>query len=240
MWDYIRRQGRLAVDANRAAHLISLRAKDPRRLEAREFKTAASVLGVPAAHLAAFYYVESSGEGFGSDGRLKLLYEPHIVHRATKGALTGKKFDWIWNGREIKIDLSYRNWVPLSGHIQRNPEIWHPYKENHAGQWGLMAMAYEHHDAAIEGGSYGGFQVLGQNARWLGYESPIDMIETMYEGEGTHLEAAIRFLRQRKLIPALKAGNWTELAAGYNGPGQAQTFAAKLQRESGRMGSALA
>lgn len=238
MWDFIKRRQETANDSERVAHLLSMRAKDPRTLTQQDIKNAASAMGVSPVNLGAFYYVESSGAGFASDGRLKILYEPHVVSRATRRKHDGRKFDWVWNGNPTQIELSYARWRPLDIRTRSDPSIWHPYKESHAGQWEMLATMYEIDERALEGVSWGGFQVLGENARSLGYGSPLEMILEMYQSEGAHLEAAVRFLKLNSLIPALRSGDWLTLARGYNGSGNATNFAAKLQREAERLGRA--
>lgn len=235
MWDFIKRKQELAGNSERVAYLRSLQAKDNRSLTQQDMVNAAAVLNVKPTHLAAFYYVESSGKGFAADGRLKILYEPHAVSRATRGAFDKRLFDWTWNGKAMQIPLSYRRWVPLDIETRSNPNIWHPYKENHAGQWEMLCTMYELDERALEGVSWGGFQIMGFNARSLGYASPLAMVLEMYQGEAAHLEAALRFLKMRNLIGALRDGKWKALAEGYNGSGNVYAFAGKLQRQVERL-----
>ena len=232
MWGFIRRQRELLSEQERVTRLLTMRRKDPRGLNEQDFVQAGAALGCHPAKVKAFYAVESSNEGFDSQGRLKILYEPHQVHRATSGILTGRKFDWRWNQKDMQIPLSYRSWKPLTNAIRHDPEQWHPYKEDENGQWQMLASAYQFHPGALAGASYGGFQILGRNAISLGYASPLHMIEELYESEGAHLEAAIRFLRRNRAIPALKAGDWATLTRIYRGSGAsgAKQHAARLAR----------
>lgn len=242
MWAFITRQRKIASDDERVLRLLQMRVRDPKNLTATDFALAAKPLDCPPKHLAAFYYVESSGKGSGPDGRLKILFEPHIVSEVTKRALDKTDFDWQWGGQPIKVRLSYPKWQPFTESIRRGSQ-WHPYKESHQGQWEMLASVYRLHPEALAGASYGGFQILGRNARSLGYgdgergsheAACLHMIDDMCDGEKAHLEAALRFLKVNGLVEALRRGDWETLARGYNGSGQVQVFAAKLEREANR------
>jgi hypothetical protein len=205
-----------------------MRRKSVKGLTLQDFREAARALGCRPEQLKAFYIVESSGEGFDASGRLKILYEPHVVHRNTKGTLTGRLFDWQWNGEKIQIPLSYRRWRRLTRDIRIDPNEWHPYKESEQGQWEMLATAYQYAEGALAGASYGGFQILGENATSLGYRDTFHMIEELYEGEEAHLEAAIRYLKRNNLLTALARSDWEAIAKGYNGGDNYVQYAEKM------------
>lgn len=220
-------------DMKRVADLMSLKAVNRNGLTRQQFIDAGKSIKAPPHHLKAFYKVESRERGFNSAGRLTILYEPHWVHRRTKGFMTGKKFDWEYKGTPLKIPLSYRRWHNRNRgrYPVTKPIKWHPYMENQLGQWEMLAMAYEVHPNAIEGASYGAFQVLGRWWRELGFGSCIEMLAYMYQGEICHLDVAIRYLRMCGAdgIPALRRGDWHTLERLYNGGGQGGAFARKLE-----------
>lgn len=232
MLEFLRRRRELASDYARVADLLSLKRLSSIGLERQHFLDAGAALNVPAHHLKAFHRVESSSDGFTAQGRLKILYEPHIVHRRTHGRLTGRKFDWQYNGEKIQIPLSYRRWRPHSRPVITKPVKWHPYFEDQVGQWEMLALAYEQEEGALEGVSLGAFQVLGRWYRELGFGSAFDLVAYLYQGEINHLDVAVRYLRMSspRAIPALQKGDWETVALLYNGSGNVRTFAGKMER----------
>lgn len=229
MWGYINRRRKLQRDQARVAALISMRAKDRRGLAQQDFVNAGAALNVHPANLHAFYTVESSNSGFDENGRLKILYEPHVVSRNTGRRLDGMKFPWVWKDEPIEVNLSYGRWI----HPRNVPKhVWHPYKEGATGQWEMLATTYELEADAICGASYGGFQILGENAKSLGYRDAIDMIETLYENEAAHLEAAVRFLRRKNVLGSLRAGDFHAVERAWNGKHAGGRFAAKFERQA--------
>ncbi|MEL6754933.1 MAG: N-acetylmuramidase domain-containing protein [Pseudomonadota bacterium] len=232
MWGIIKRRKELLRDQERVRELIVMRAKDRRGLTEQDFVNAGSLLNVRPELLHAFYATESSNSGFDSNGRLKILYEPHVVSRNTGRRLDGRKFPWKWRGNDIEVQLSYRKWKPLS---KAKRYEWHPYKEDETGRWEMLATTYELEEGALAGASYGGFQILGENAVSLGYSDTLDMIEHMYEGEAAHLEAAIRFLRRNNGIQALRDGDSRTIERIWNGKYAGGRFAAKFDNHAEKL-----
>lgn len=213
-------------DQRRVAELASFRAADQRALEKRDFINAANRIDCAPWNLKAFHQVESRGAGFDSKGRLKMLYEPHVVHKRTNGTLSNQRVSVLWKNSEIMVPLSYPKW-------RRNPRgmrEFHPYDLDFDSRWQLLAAAYRRHPAAIEGASYGAFQIMGYWSERLGYGSTLNLIRDLYEGEKNHLAAAIRFLRMAEAFDDLRRGNWEALARKYNGNGAVPIYAPKLKR----------
>ena len=76
---------------------------------------------------------------------------------------------------------------------------------------------------AIESASWGLFQIMGFHWQTLGYESAADFERLMCESEGRQLEAFVRFVIVNPAIHmALRKGDWTAFAKGYNGPAYAK------------------
>lgn len=226
MWDFINRRRELVADHERAVRLLNMRAASIQPLSRQDFVQASRALNVNPAHLRAFHSVESSQQGFAPNGRLIILYEPHRVHIETGGRLTGRKFDWQWQGKPILIPLSYRGWKRLP---RKHPDAWHPYREDQSGRWEMLFTAYLYEPNALRGVTWGAFQVLGKWAEDLGFNDALHMIEHLYQGEETHLEIAIRYLKMVDGISALRRGEWQRLARLYNGRGNVHEYAPKLQ-----------
>ena len=53
--------------------------------------------------------------------------------------------------------------------------------------------------------SWGAFQVLGEHAEGLDYESPYAMALALAESEGVHLDCFRRFVESRKLVDEFRA-----------------------------------
>lgn len=210
-----------AANAQRVAELISLRGEDTRRLGQQEFRNAGKRYGIEAAALHAFTDVESSTGGFMSDGRLVPLYEPHIF-----SAETGGRFDRY---EDVDINcagvlVSYRKWVPPHGKLPPGCEF-HPYNLDYLGRWGLIAFAAElDFEAALKATSWGAFQLLGRNHAELGYPTAWHFVCSLYDGERSHLDAAISYLISRDVLDAMRKGRWREVITAWNGPGQVDRY----------------
>lgn len=212
----------------RAVELVMMRAEDHRLLEKRDFIQAAHLAKVPPANLKAFHSVESRGRPFDAQGRLEMNYEPHKVHKYTKGTLAGVKVPAYWNGREVEVPLSYPSW-------RRNPKglaEFHHYDLDPESRWQMLVEAYRRHPGALRGISIGSFQVMTFHAEKLGYRSPLDMVREHYKGEKYHLAGAMRYLRMVEAFEDLRRGRWAVLARKFNGTGQVAYYADKLSDAS--------
>lgn len=208
------------ANARRVAELITLRAGDPRRLTEQDYKNAGKRYGIEAAALHAFADVESATGGFAQDGRLMVLFEPHIFSRET-----GKKFDGCQIGG---CAVSYPKWIPAGKGKPLPPACeFHPYSLDQIGRWGLIAFAAEmDFDAALRAVSWGAFQIMGFNHKVLGYPTPWHMACALYDGEHAHLDAAIRFLVSRDVLADMRAGRWRPVIRAWNGDGQVDHYLA--------------
>jgi hypothetical protein len=175
---------------------------------------AARDLGVEYAALAAVAQVESSGVGFLPSGRLKVLFEGHI----------------FWQRLEM------RRYDPLAVHAQYPTLCFRQWTRQHylggEREWDRVEAARKIHEtSALESTSWGLFQLMGFNASAAGYGSVLEMVGLFADrGEAEHLGAICRWMRQNGLARRLAAKDWLGFARGYNGPGQAATYAARLER----------
>jgi hypothetical protein len=58
---------------------------------------------------------------------------------------------------------------------------------------------------------------MGFNWKALGYESLQEFVNRMYESEGQHLDAFVRYVKVNDLGRFLRTKNWAAFAKGYNG-----------------------
>lgn len=162
-------------------------------LTTEALKEAGDIVGIPENALWAVLHVESSGAGFQSDRRPKILFERHKFHRATGGS-----FD------------------------ATHPGISNPspggYGAGGAHQYDRLAEALKlDRRAALESASWGLGQVLGSNFAVAGYDDVEDMVARMVQSERQQLLAMFNFIDGNNLGKALRKGDWLSFALGYNG-----------------------
>jgi hypothetical protein len=146
--------------------------------------------------------VESSGGGFLSDGRVKILFEGHKFYKYTNGAYA-----------QSHPTICYKNWTKAFYAKGPNADV------RGAGELARLdeAIALDR-TAALMSASYGKFQVMGFNFQTCGFANVEDFYAAMQVSEGEHLKAFCNFIVGNSLDGALRAHSWAKLAAGYNGP----------------------
>ncbi len=155
---------------------------------------AVDILGSGAAELWAVIRVETSGAGFLPDRRPKILFERHVF-----SAKSGHRFD--------ATDPDISNPIPGG------------YGAGGAAQYDRLARALAlDRRAALLSASWGIGQVMGYNAEIVGYPGVEDMVEDMRATEDAQIKAMARFITANRLDGALRAHDWPQFAAGYNGP----------------------
>jgi hypothetical protein len=144
--------------------------------------------------------VESRGSGFDRQGRVAILFEPHIFWRELG---PGKKRD-----EAVRQGLAYKDWKPGSYPADSYPR--------------LIAARNIDPRAAYRSASYGLGQIMGFNHLTAGYETPQAMIVAFADDEEHHLKAMIRFIQKAGLADELRRLDWAGFARGYNGAGFAK------------------
>ncbi len=164
-----------------------------KRLDDIDLPRLGATIGVGEDEIHAFMDVEAAGSGFDSQGRPKMLFEPHVFYRN----LQGEKRE-----RAVKAGLAYPSW-------KRNyPADSYPR---------LLAAIEIDETAALKASSWGLGQILGENHKLVGYGTPQAMVRAFVDDEEAHLEAIIAFLKGKGLDKHLRAHNWAKVAEGYNG-----------------------
>ncbi len=163
--------------------------------------------------------VEAPRGAFDATGKPTHLYERHVANRNTE---------------------------PPGRFARSNPDLFNPagYGRggygSYSGQFDKLAAAcaLDPH-AAIEGCSWGAFQVLGENAVALGYASPLDFALELVKGEAQHLESFARYVEVNGLVDELRrvvpgdANSAIPFVSKYNGDGfRTFDYHNKLARES--------
>lgn len=162
-------------------------------LDKAAFDAATARLGCDAPTLWALLHVETSGCGYQSDRRPKILFERHIFHR-----LTGGRYD------------------------AQTPDISQPtpggYGAPGAHQYDrLVAALALDETAALSSASWGLGQIMGENHASAGYPTVQAMVSDFVASEGAQLAGVAAFIVASNLAGAVAAGNWAHYAQHYNG-----------------------
>jgi hypothetical protein len=187
--------------------LALLTNKQAPALTEEDYQRAAAELGhgVTVKHMRASKKVEAPRGAFDDDGRPSILYERHVFSRNTSP-----------KGR---FNAAHPGLSALKGY---GPGGYGAF----GAQYGKLALAYAlDPEAAFEACSWGAFQVLGENATALGYESARAMAVELAKSEGAHLDSYVRFIKVNGLAQELgqcRAGDpdsCIPFVSGYNGSG---------------------
>ncbi|TVQ54140.1 MAG: DUF3380 domain-containing protein [Rhodobacteraceae bacterium] len=183
-----------------------------------EIRAVAAARGIEAASLLAVVEIESGGRAlYEIDGRLMpaILYEFHVFHRRLRPEA---------RATAMGAGLAAPRWGQL------------PYPRTMRERYALLARAQRiDREAAFAACSWGVGQVLGENARWLGFESAEALAEEAMSGVAGQVRLMLRFIERRGLEDALARRDWTAFALGYNGPLQARhNYAGRLAQARAR------
>jgi len=169
------------------------------RLNDVDIARTALLIGAGEDEIRAVIEVETSGGGFDSQGRPKMLFEPHVFWRELG---QGPK-----RTTAEAQGLAYPKWGTK------------PYP---ADSYSRLATAIKiDANAALRSASWGLGQILGSNHRAAGYASAGDMVEAFCDSEKAGLEAMVRFIESEALDDDLRRHDWSGFARGYNGAGYA-------------------
>jgi len=167
----------------------------------QQFAASAQSLRVEVAAIKAVAEVESSGEGFLSNGKPKILFEPHIFWKQLRAkGINPTLF------MEENADILYPTWK--------------------AGAYGPVSKQHErleraskiNRDAALMSASWGKFQIMGFNWKLCGSASLQEFVNNMYESEDKHLHLFTIYIKSTFLDDELRNHDWAGFARGYNGP----------------------
>lgn len=168
-----------------------------KRIEDVDLPRVGHEIGVGEDEVHAVMDVEAAGSGFDSQGRVKMLFEPHVFDRLLRDE--PEKLS-----RARALGVAYPRWgtKPYPGDSYPRLEV---------------AMRIDE-TAALKASSWGLGQILGDNYKAAGYPSPQAMVKDFTLDEDNHLEAMIRFIKSKRLDRFLRAHAWAAFANGYNGP----------------------
>ncbi len=171
-------------------------------LTEKDFQEAAHLLNCDVAAIKAVAEVESSGNGFLSDGRVKILFEGHQFHKFTQGVHA-----------EAYPSICYKKWTKKYYTKGPNADV------RGAGELARLEQAISlDRPAALKSASYGKFQIMGFNYSSCDFDNIEDFYAAMQKSEGAQLKAFCAFLRETNLDGHLRKHRWASFARGYNGP----------------------
>lgn len=173
-----------------------------KRLDEMDIPQIGKLIGVGEDEIRAVLEVESRGRGFDSQGRVIMLFEPHIFHRQ----LTAHYPQEL--ERAVEEGLAYRKWGE-----RRYPRDSYPT---------LMKAIQIDQELALRSASWGLPQIMGFNHTMAGYKSAKDMVEDFKRDEELHVRAMIKFIISAGLDDEIRRKDWVGFARGYNGPGFAK------------------
>lgn len=164
------------------------------------FSKAVDALGARPSSLWAVITVETSGFGFLPDRRPKIRYERHVFHKRTGGKYT-----------------------------LRFPDISSPVMGGNTASVANEYVRLQHameldRRAALESTSWGLGQIMGFNARAIGYADAEAMVSDFVQAEDAQLAGMQQFmLANKELARALQDKKWDRFAFFYNGAGTVGT-----------------
>lgn len=190
-------------------------------LSSSDIRNAAEQIGVEPCAVKAVVDVESGGDGFLPDGRVKILFEGHV----------------FWK------ELQKRG---INPELLKMPNIVYPkwdksqYKGGAQEHERLNAAALVNKEAALCSASWGLFQIMGFNHRLCGFSSVQDFVDAQKESEANQLNSFCQFMKNEGLVLFLKGLDFAGFARRYNGPGYAKNqYDVKMRKAYERCKSTL-
>lgn len=174
----------------------------PARLVEADFEDAAKLLKCNVAGIKAVADVESSGDGFLEDGRVRVLFEGHKFFKYTGGRF-----------QHSHPTLCFPKWT--RAHYAKGPN------REARGQGELarleQAMTLDR-QAALMSASYGKFQIMGFNFAHCAFPNVDAFYSAMQKDEREHLLAFCNYIIDTSLDDELRDHRWADFARRYNGP----------------------
>lgn len=186
------------------------------------------IVAIDSACSVAVLTVESSGSGFGTDGRMIIRFESHIFWRQW-----GRNHQDTFNAH-FRYDAS-RGWRGHKFRAKANGR-WSDFHGKQSEEWRVFEFARRLNEAAaLCSISMGAPQIMGFNFAAIGYESARDMYDNFQADMRYQIVGLFDFLRgagtTSPMVQALQRKNFIDFAGRYNGPGQAAKYGAWIERD---------
>jgi hypothetical protein len=174
-------------------------------MSAGAFEKAARRIGCDAAVIRAVWEVESAGKDFLPDRTVIRRFEPHAFPK--------------------------EHWSQIGYSVRSGEQPWRAsLRIPQAARERMFLQAYRiNPEAALRAASWGGSQIMGFNHKKAGSPSAIAMVTAMAESADAQMAATIALLDAWGLTTALRAHDWLAIARAWNGTGQPEVYAARME-----------
>lgn len=181
-------------------------------------------LGIDSAAAIAVLAAESGGRGVGPDGRMIVRFENHIFWQQWGKANEDAYNDHfrvngpqVWQGHEFRADPS-DGWLSVHTGAQSR-------------EWDAFSVAQGLDDTAAKRSiSMGLPQIMGFNHGRIGYDSVQAMFDAFTQGEQAQLAGFFDFIAADAVaVDAIRAQDFISFAQRYNGIGQEEVYAGRMQ-----------
>ena len=174
----------------------------PRGLSDRDFARAAERLRCEPAAIRAVWEVEAAGRHFLPDASVVRRFEPHHFPRHL----------WAQLGFSVRTGEA-----PWRASLRQSSETL------------FQRAAQLDMPAACHASSWGAPQIMGFNAAAAGFETAPAMVRHMARGAPEQLGAFVQLIEGWGLDGALRAHDWLAFARRYNGTGQPEVYARRVE-----------
>lgn len=185
---------------------------------------AGKIAGLEPAAMLAVWMVECGGLPF-RRGRPVLRFEAHVFF-ARWGHENEALFDahFRFGGRHGVEGARWQN------HAMTIDGAWRRFHGEQDTEYEAFALARKlaGEEAACLSSSFGGPQIMGFNHGVAGHDSAADMFRAFARSERWQVLAFFDFCAAKGILPALREHDWARFARIYNGPGNAEAYAAKI------------
>lgn len=180
----------------------------------------------PAAAVAVLC-VESSGRGFGDDGRMIIRFENHVFWNKW-GCNNVDRFERHFRYNKNKLWLGHQFCQP-----EGSP--WTDCHKSQADEWRVFEFARSLDEpSAIRSISMGGPQIMGFNHHLIGYDTPREMFDRFRGDLRFQVLGLFDFVKgpgtTSPMLEALRRRRFEDFATRYNGPGQAVEYGSRIQK----------
>ena len=170
-----------------------------------KFTEAARSLGCEEAKIQAVFEVEAAGRFFEANGEAPQRFEPHKFPERY----------WPQIGFDPDGAAPWRASLNISVGDRRRM---------------FVAACRIDEEGAHSAASWGAPQIMGFNHEDAGYSSAVALAEGFRRSEEAQIDGFVALVKAWGLDSAIRAGDWLRFARGYNGTGQARTYANRIER----------